>query len=624
MRLRIGKGNTYLNLRRGTSVQLDLQSPLYFADNRSADVFPSVRTYSIAVPNTAHNRLLLGRPAEMDNPADFLYQDGWFIQFDGFQILEGRLEVEYGDYETDITITFVGGLAGNLEELKSLNLRDLTFDRIPLGETQEEILANLAALAADPESDLVFPMIQTDATGQQEDTTADDVDNPLPTVYQYLNYLRDGEFKQSGFDNVFDSLLDPENPRFFFRATIAPQVKLRPVLDNLLARVQYRLAGVFDSNTLADELNELLLFSNYTLDSQIGQGTEELTFTDVELLPEYDPARSMPNKTGADLIKAVANLFCLAPILDTVGRRLLLVACKDLLDIPAKANWTSKVFPQYRRGKRLEEVPNTFYFDNPDEGYAAENPRIIRMASLDDVFETLEDAEATYTVADAGKYIWIGNLNEFFYTRYLPLGSGFPTPVLYLAPQGKDLGVVGEGGDTPFVPSCTTLHSITTTGIDGTNAGWRITNGAAALYGLGPRLVSAFYAELQTPLQSGEPLDELIFLINRGLIPDRDGNPTPYAGSAAYDYLGQPLGNMSLIWTGDFGIYNIWWREWILALQAMRNVVYPTRLTAKDLASLDWREKVIIDRHSYFVKRIQVTLTTDDILPATVEYMQLA
>ena len=77
------------------------------------------------------------------------------------------------------------------------------------------------------------------------------------------------------------------------------------------------------------------------------------------------------------------------------------------------------------------------------------------------------------------------------------------------------------------------------------------------------------------------------------------------------------------MWTGDKGLYNVWWTSWIEALKAMRPVVYATRLTASDLSNLDWRDKVRIDQHAYFIKRIQITLTTDTILPATVEYMQI-
>ncbi|MEO0873116.1 MAG: hypothetical protein AAFY48_00780 [Bacteroidota bacterium] len=621
MKLQIGTGNNRLDLRRGTSVQIDMSSPLYFADNRGS-LLPSVKNYPIRVPNTARNQLLLGRPADLDNPADFLEQEGWWIEFDGYRILEGKIEVKDGVYEGDIEFDFIGGLAGNLEALKTKNLRDLAIPSIALGDNDGAVLATIATMAADTDADYVFPIIRVDPTGQREDDPDDESEEEVPTRYTFVNYYRNGEY----LTNDEDQLFPPGSGGQFggetrpFRATIAPQPLLRPVLERLMEAVQYDLVGVFDSHPLKGELNELVLFSNYTLDVQNSSPQDELTFANVSLSSTYTPSRSMPDKSGADLIKAVVNLFCLAPILDTTGRRLILVSCQDLLDIPPVANWTAKVTPKYRKGRRLDEVPNKFMYEDPNESYSSGYPRVIRLSQVDDSFETVGDAEAAYTIADVGKTIYIADLNEYFETRLADFGTG---QGLYLAPLGKDLGVIGEGNDTPYTPTSTTLHSLTTSFFDGTNIGWRLSFGLEPEYGTGPRLGTAYFADLQTPLQDGDPLEDIIFLIHRGLIIDRDGNLMPYAGSSAYNYFGQPMGEMSLLWTGERGLYNVWWKKWIEALEQMRPVPYPTRLTAADLANLDWRNKVVIDRHIYFLKRIQVTLTTDEILTAAVEYMQV-
>ena len=619
MRLQIGTGTQTLDLRAGTSLQLDMYSPLYWADNRGT-LLPSVKTYSINVPNTARNRLILGRPAELDNSEPFLASDGWWVDFDGYRILEGKIEVENGLYEGDIRFTFIGGLAGNLEALKKLNLRDLDIDPIELGDNDGAVLATVASMQADPATDYVFPIIRVDPTGQPVDNTEDDTDNPLPTRYTFMNYYRDGEYLIDDEDQVYPPGSPFDDGRRPFRATVAPQPLLRPLLDRLMEAVQYRLSGVFDSHPLKEELNTLTLFSNYTLDVQTSSPTQELTFANVSLNYRYYPARSMPNITGNELIKALVNLFCWAPILDTSGRRLIMVACQDLLDIPPTDNWTHKVDPAYQRGRKLEEVPNKFSYEPPNEAYSSNYPRSIRLVELDDSFETVNDAEQAYTIADVGKLVYLADLNEYFESRLANFGSGFG---LFLAPLGKDLGVIGEENDTPYQPTSTTLPSLTTSFIDGFNTGWRLSFGLEPQYFGGPRLSSAYFAELQSPLQDGEPLDEIIFLMYRGLISDRDGNLMPYAGSSAYSYFGEPLGQMSLLWRGERGLYNVWWKNWLLALEKMRPVNYPTRLTAADLANLDWRNKVVIDKHSYFLKRIQVTLTTDSILPASVEYMQV-
>lgn len=624
MRLQIGNGGNWLELGSNTSVQLDMTSPLYFADNRG-NVLPSVKTYTIAVPNTAANRLQLGRPAELDNPAPFLQESGWYIKYDGYVLLEGRIEVEDGVKEGNINFTFIGGLAGNLNELKTTNLRDLAIDAISLGETDAQVLETLAMMAADTESDYVLPQIRVDATGDRQDETEDDTDNPLPTKYTFLNYYDNGSYLLEGNDRVYpaNQFSDGTRP---FRATVAPQPLLRPVLEILMERVQYALAGVFDSHSLREDLNQLVLFSNYTLDEQasIPSAGDDVSFEHLRLAENYHPARSLPNVSGADLIRAMVNLFCLAPVLDTQGRRLVLVACQDLLDRAAKKNWTSKVFPQYQRGRKLVEVPSRFAYSPPDENYRDEVVRTIRLSEVDAFFETVAEAEATYTIADVDKLVYIASLNEYFHTRYASFGIG---DGLFLFPMGKDLGIIGESSTTPYAPSSSTLHTVTYTYVEGQHIGWRVTNGLLPIHGDvnggGVRLSTAYYGDLQSPMQEGEPLDDIILLLNRGLITDRDGEQVPHAGAGIYNYYEELMGGMSLLWRGEKGLYEKWWRRWIEALEAMRPVSYPTRLTAADLANLDWREKVIIDKHAYFLKRVQVTLTPNEINTAAVEYMQI-
>lgn len=618
MRLKIGKGDQFLHLKSGTSFQIDMQSPLYFAENRGT-VFPSVKTYSFTVPNTTHNRLLLGRPADLDNTEQFIDETGWHVQYDGYHILDGKIEVEEGLYQGNMKITFIAGLAGNLEVLKTLHLQDVFIPPVTLGDTTSEVLSSILDMQQDEDTNFVFPQIRVDADGELVDGTNDDEDNPLPTKYTFINYYNSDGYQLIGEDSIFSN----GNTLRPFRATIAPQIKLRYLFEMILSHVDYQLAGIFDSHGFKDELNRLLLFSNYTLDQLVTlPDGDDVTFDDLVLQSEYAPANSLPNLKAADLFRAFVELFCLAPITDTTGRRLILVACQDLINTPAKINWTSKVDPNYQRQRKLEKIPNEFKYELPPENYGPDNEKKRRNAELDHYFVTLDDCNNTLLITDLGKFIYIEELNEFFTTAYSPFQTGSH---LYLQPVGKDLGVVNEDNSISFSPVATTLHSITRTEIDGKRIAVKLYLDVDSVYDFyyGPRLTSAFYAKLQTPMQNGKALKEIIFLINRGFIADRDGGQSPYAGSSAYDHFGNVMGDLSLLWTGEHGIYERWWSKWIDALGDMRPVIYPTRMTAVDLANLDWREKVIIGQHAYFVKRIKITLTTDEIMTASVEYMQL-
>ena len=109
----------YLHLEPGTSFQIDMSSPIYFGDSNPS-FLPGIKSYKLSVPNDAHNRLILGRPDQLDNPDDFLQEDGWVVKFDGWVLFEGRIEVEDTAKDQDFQITFIGGLAGNLNNLTSI------------------------------------------------------------------------------------------------------------------------------------------------------------------------------------------------------------------------------------------------------------------------------------------------------------------------------------------------------------------------------------------------------------------------------------------------------------------------------------------------------------------------
>ena len=598
MRLKIGKDGKFLHIRQGTQLQLDMSTPIYFGD-RDPDLFPGVKAYTIAVPNTPQNRLLLNRPDSLDNPDDFLDENGWQVYYDNYLLLEGRLEVEDGVKDSDISVTFVGGLAGNVSDMKEKFLYnlDLGGDRV-VGDEESDVLAHAAVVAANPDNyDYVFPTVKIDKDGERnEDDEA--------TRYQYLNMYKVAGYVKSDTIELDESY-----------GTIAPMARLRYVLERSLADVGYSLAGVFDTHPLKDELDELILFNTTSLDTFSGTiSTDGYTFADITLKPKFNLRNHVPTKTSADLLRAVCNLLCLAPILDTAGKRVVLTWVGGLLDEVVRRDWTSKVDPIYRRDRRIEDIPLEFKYDHTSkDGYASQWQKQLNGLTVQRSHPTLQDAKNEVTLDDDDTLIYIESLNECFealgYTR-----GPLPQVFLQALSKGKDLGIINEGQLPSYSPTADTLHMIT--------KGEK--RGIPRVDFVGEKYIPAYFDDIVSPMQpEGKQIEDIILLIYRGMQTGFEGETYPLAASGPYDFNENEIGDMSLLWTGDKGLYNVWWKAWIEALNAMRPVVYATRLTASDLSTLDWREKVRIDQHAYFIKRIQITLTTDTILPAAVEYMQI-
>lgn len=597
MRLKIGINGQFLDLRRGTQLQLDMQSPIYFGD-RDPDLLPGIKAYTIAVPNTAHNRLLLNRPDRLDNPAEFLYESGWIVYYDDYLLLEGRLAVEDGVKDSDIAVTFVGGLAGNVDDMKERKLYDLDLGgSVEVGTTDAEVLAHAAVVAANPDNyDYVFPTVKIHKDGERNE-------DDEPTRYQFLNLYNTAAYVKT----------DTVELKTVY-STMAPMIRLRYLLEQALADVGYTLAGIFDTHELSDELNELILFNTTSLDTFTGSiSPDGYTFADMSLKGKIDLRFHVPTKTSADVLRTVCNLLCIAPILDTAGRRMILTWVGGLLTTAIRRNWTEKVDPIFRREKPIEDIPLEFKYEHASEDdYAVQWGKQLNGLTIERTHDKLVDADNAITLDDDDTIIFIKSLNECFEARGVTRG---PSPIVDMRAfsKGKDLGIINENQLPSYSPTADTLHMITKSE----------KRGVPRVDFVGEQYLPAYFADIVTPMQTGKQIKDIILLLYRGMQTGFGGNQYPLAASGPYDFNENIIGNMSLLWNGEKGLYDTWWAAWMTALRAMRPVVYATRLTAKDLSNLDWREKVRIDQHAYFVKRVQVTLTTDNIFPASVEYMQI-
>ena len=98
----------------------------------------------------------------------------------------------------------------------------------------------------------------------------------------------------------------------------------------------------------------------------------------------------------------------------------------------------------------------------------------------------------------------------------------------------------------------------------------------------------------------------------------------PY-GSPDDRYLGQmlPGSNYSLMWEGENGIYNRFWKDWVYFLNNIaRDARALKQLTAIQIKQFDFRQKPIIDGVKYLCKEIRVDVSINMISPAEIDLVR--
>jgi hypothetical protein len=126
---------------------------------------------------------------------------------------------------------------------------------------------------------------------------------------------------------------------------------------------------------------------------------------------------------------------------------------------------------------------------------------------------------------------------------------------------------------------------------------------------------------------SQEPSLRLIF--DRGMQEDNDENEYPHASHANLNTLRQPVGEYSLDWQGDAGLFQKWWAPFIRITQRNQRITLPMRLPLAELLALrEWSHSVrsIYTEHGHFVgaiESVRFTVTAQGLNVAEVTFLKM-
>ena len=584
MRLSIRVEDKYLDLFENTSIQIDAQSPVYFGD-RASDAIPGIKTYSFSIPSTAANRIALDRPELLDNPNDFISISDCRIFFDSNLILFGTARVKVAPKMGPYTVQFIGGLAGNLTSLKEQFLTELSFDgNRTLGSDQATALTNAKTVAQNPDTnDYNFPMVKIAASAEDK--------------YEYVNhYHNDAFFKSTTIDTV-DTY-----------STLVPMAKLSYVLEHIFDSVGYKLSGVFSDHEYKDELNRLLIFNNQSLDTT-SSTLENPTVDAYSLKLIFNLKEHLPRITINNFIKAVCFTFNWTPFIRPQQNSIFLADNNRLLNQKARKDWTNKVDPRYTKEEKIQNIITTFCYEHSSDDDSDLPSSLDGVGELFEV-NTLSDLPQL-TVNEAGRLYYILSLNKYYdFLGIRPVDQEVYKlrAQIFRCNVDDQVDVIAFNTNTLFMINKAASALITNQSPESESTA----------------MLPLFYSDIVSLLYGSiDRITDIPLIFYRGIVQDANGDNYPMANNTNYNLAESDAYNLSLLINGPKGIYQTWWKDWMEAIQKMVPVTFTTRLTANDLEQLDFSKKVRIDKHSYFIKRVRVTLTTREIRPAIVEYMKI-
>lgn len=79
----------------------------------------------------------------------------------------------------------------------------------------------------------------------------------------------------------------------------------------------------------------------------------------------------------------------------------------------------------------------------------------------------------------------------------------------------------------------------------------------------------------------------------------------PFGSSHNYDYQGNKVGNYSLAWNAEDGLYNKFWRKWLEFLKNTKPVKVKLNLSLDDILNLDLTGKIRINNQLYFIDELE-------------------
>lgn len=541
----------FLNLSADASISFDLHSPAYLGDE--VDVIQGSYSFPFSVPLDSHNRKVLGFPDRLDIDIPLLVDEKAEVWSNGRLLFSGLATIK-STTRTSLKMVLIVSV---LSELKGKKMNAFNFETVAIGNDLATVFAHMKDTAVNPENHnyVFFPV--WNPTYSRDDNINDH------SRKEFINFWKQSTQNfQSGLDNI----------------GWIPFLKLSYVLKKSIESLGYAFTNSFQSNT---ELLRLVLYNNYSI-------TEDVNIADsIDLNNHVNPDTEFTT-----LLRQVCRLFCLAPFSNIFNKTIRLAPLKDLLLIAPRHDWTDKAHYDYVKTEEINYPVKLSYQDMLDTAPTDDHKGEIKTYDFrtDDIINfvlPVPYARATvYFYPDDA--LWSIDINDTPQRQFIQ--NFAPT---------HDTGI--EGSEV-FESKLETMFIGAIQSPDNT-ATW-----------LTPHLgEKGTYFQIVNPFQ-----DRLIFY--RGMQKMRLTNDLyPMASNNTYDSELQPAEipglNYSLLWDGDKGMFNVWWKTWLEMLKNKRDLEIKLLLSESDIINFNFDDKIRIQNQNYFVKKLAITITQNGFKP---------
>ena len=566
-------GGDWLDVPPGLQIGFELNNTVFSSSDTS--VLPGSYSFPVTLPYTPTNRRLLQHPDIVTNPNGLRSLAGVWVYAAGRPMFFGTLQLRTaGKSGLQITVQ-----ADHFAPFKTTNLNELDLGGERTWATNDtDRRLHMNETAENPESyDYVFAqIINRQFLGTFTDTPAEEVSQ-----------------------NYFDESINTFSAA---GTAIMPFVKLKYLLSQMFAQLAPGWTFQNDFQT-ALELARLYLHNVFTLKQAPPTGST-LVLPDV-----FDLRNHVAAEPCGDFVKKLARLFCLGLFTNPFSRKISLAALRDVVAAPVRHDWTSYTSPDQIIAYEDSDAPQQFCHAQPDSEIFKNYPDIdpadislttyqtvfdlsdeILLGSVDDGLYFIETLEQVYRVAtrDGSQVLEsVGRVRRCVEqsTTGDPLSGAMD---VLLSGSLSDANVLAESllpGNYPEQ-------------VDGEWTRTEANNESALFFyrGLQDRYLGGVGEE--TPLTAVGPW-------NAG------GEAGTYADLTAG---GSSVGTAahSLLWHGDDGLYQKFWKPWFDILDAGKPVSARLRLPVSVLTAFGFEDKVRILNMDYFVRQLTVQQLTPE------------
>lgn len=582
-----------LDLLQSTTIRLEWSNPIW-----DWETIPGATTFPFTLPDTDRNRGLLDYAKVIQRRGGGVSRVACELYVGGLPFMVGQLVIQKATNNS--YSCYISSQAGDMAaSIEGLGLRDLELGGPRNMGTNayfwKAAMITTTTVGPWPASDFVFFPIRNTQFGSSDDSIlltaiGGGWTYPGTVICPVQNYWHGGEFFADWFQDF-----SPLSWEWDVIWTV-PFVYVNYILHEIFALGGYKMTGSW----LRDpELSTLVVNSvkaEVPGHHQDGLGNFLLD------LPAF-----MPDMTIAEFLIGLRKAFCMFVFFDSRAKTVELTTMKDVLNSSEREEWTDKANPAYEISDEDQDTYRwKFTMDNNDklmEDAVMDLRGSLHLADVaDDSLLPPGDEPGAVRFVQDDYYFWSMNRD----------GTVWHRASLPFYDEGDSAAT--QTVEIPFSPVATWR------GVDTipTDYAW-ITPPAILKFWKLPNVEQAGNF-VWNAVHTADFAARLLFY--RGMVEDSNGDLYPFGTSDNYDWAANRIGEYSLMWQGEDGLVNRFWKEWITFAQATRRVRRRVNLGLGDLLGLDLKVRKRIDGVDYFVEKMTVQISMTGIEPADITFLK--